>query len=361
MSGVERLSRRGRYAQAVPGTAVGLIGSGKVGSRVLSRLADQRPEGVTVVGLANSRRMLLAPGDLAAPDWKPRLAAAGARSDIERLAAHVGRQPHARHVIVDVTGSRAVAERHPGWLADGFAIVTANKWAACGPAASWARLDCSAYFDATTVGAGLPILDALRALRRAGDRVERIDGVLSGTLSALLAEVANGRSFADSLLRAHRDGLTEPDPRLDLGGMDVARKLVIAARAGGLALELDEVEVQAWLDPDLAGLPLPAFLAAHRRIDDAWSGAVAAAPGQGEMLCHVGEVARTVDGAARARVGLRRVSRLHPFAAIGAGENIVAIHSAGYAPKPIWIRGPGAGAGVTALQICAGLAATARQ
>jgi len=207
------------------------------------------------------------------------------------------------------------------------------------------------YRHATTVGAGLPILQTLRALRRAGDRLLSIEGVLSGTLSYLSRRVADGEPFSRCVVTAHQEGMTEPDPRLDLGGVDVARKLVIAARAGGLALRLDQVEIDSLIPPAATEISIPEFLAGAEDLDRRWREAAATCPGQGSAIAHVGQVTIADDGCVQARVGLKRLPAAHPLAAVLPGDNIVAIRTQAYRDQPIWIRGPGAGADITALQV----------
>lgn len=360
MSGVELLPRRVVTEPAATCAAIGLIGPGNVGSRVLSRMAAQHWPGLFLSAIANSRRMVLSSECLAGRDWQGQLAGAELASDVDRLADFVGELPVDRRILVDVTASAEVAERHARWLADGFEVVTANKWAASGPQEGWARLERPNYFHATTVGAGLPILATLAGLRRAGERIAAIEGVLSGTLSYLTACVNAGYSFADSVVEAHELGLTEPDPRLDLNGIDVARKLVIAARAGGLALDLDDVEIDSLVPPDQAHVPTASFLAATGVLDGGWQRARERCPGNGSTLCHVGRLICDAEGRVHARVGLARYERDHPFVAISPGDNIVTIRTETYGDDPIWIRGPGAGAEVTALQVFSQILAGAR-
>lgn len=340
--------------------AVGLIGPGNVGSRVLSRLADHARPGLSLVAIADSKRMLLSRECLSGQPWRELLDCSEDRSDVDRLTEFVVGVPTGRRILIDATASREVAGRHADWLAAGFEVVTANKWAAAGSRADWSRLARPNYRYATTVGAGLPILDTLSGLRRAGDRVLAIEGILSGTLSYLTAQVAAGHGFAESVRAAHRAGLTEPDPRLDLGGVDVARKLVIAARAAGLDLELDEVAIDSLVPPHLADVSLADFLDDADGVNAHWVEALRGCPGRGSVPCHVGRVIRHGNGRIGARVGLQRVAARHPFAAIHPGDNIVAITTAAYRERPIWIRGPGAGADITALQVCSDVLAAAQ-
>lgn len=343
-------------ARVLP-VALALIGPGNVGSRVLDLMVRHPSRDRVLLGIANSRRMCLADTCLAGADWRERLGAATAPSRVDRLVHFLGRTPARRRVLVDVTASPEVAARHADWLAEGFEVVTANKWAAAGDTAQWPRLDRPGYRYATTVGAGLPVLETLGRLQAAGDRLLSIEGVLSGTLSFLTRQVSAGRDFADSVREAHRLGLSEPDPRLDLSGLDVARKLVIAARAAGLSLDLSQVTVESLVPPGSEAQSTAAFLEDAEALRSHWNDRSANCPGEGPALVHVGHASAGDDGAVRARVGLQRVAADHPFAGLGAGDNMVAIRTATYREQPIWIRGPGAGADITARQVWADLVA----
>lgn len=334
-------------------TVIGLVGPGNVGSRVLDLMVRHASPDRTLLGIANSRSMRLARTCLADPHWRESLVSSIEPSSVERLADHLAGLPAARRILVDVTASRSVAECHAEWLSAGFEVVTANKWAAAGQQAQWPRLAQRGYRYATTVGAGLPVLDTLKSLHAAGDRLVSIEGVLSGTLSFLMSRVSNGRDFAECVREAHALGLTEPDPRLDLSGLDVARKLVIAVRAAGLSLDLEEVEVQSLVPPDSEDATADSFLEQAEALRRHWRRLRGECPGQGPALVHLGRASVDADGRVRARVGLERVAADNPFAGLCPGDNMVAIRTRTYREQPIWIRGPGAGADVTALQVWA--------
>lgn len=332
-------------------TVIGLIGPGSVGSLVLDRMSRNGSPKRTLLGIANSTRMTLSSSCLANTGWRNALATSSERSCIDSLARHLANTLADRHILVDTTASPEVAERHAAWLESGLEVVTANKWAAAGPQANWHRLDRPGYRYATTVGAGLPILETLRGLRRAGDRLLSIEGVLSGSLSYLISRIGEGQSFPDTIAEAHRLGLTEPDPRLDLSGVDVARKLVIAARAAGLRIERDAIEVESLVPVGGHEATLNAFLADRHALEAHWQRMVESSPGSGETIVHLGRIEVDDSGKPRARVGLVRVDAGNPFAASSPGDNIVALRTETYRDQPIWIRGPGAGADITALQV----------
>ncbi len=252
--------------------ALAVIGPGKVGGALLDQLDAAMPRLRRDAGLdlrlrvlADSRRAWLGEHG-AAGDWRMHLAAAPA-GDLDALAPHLlgAHLPHA--VIVDCSASDTVAERYAGWLAAGIHVITPNKHAVAGP---WPRRQaieaaCLAggarlRYEAT-VGAGLPVIQTLRDLLDTGDQLVAVEGILSGTLAWLFNRYDGALPFSALVREAHALGYTEPDPREDLSGMDVARKLVILAREAGLALSLDQVQVESLVPEAMRGGPREQFMA----------------------------------------------------------------------------------------------------
>nr|WP_255657144.1 homoserine dehydrogenase [Lysobacter lactosilyticus] len=298
---------------------IALYGTGQVGRAVLARLERFADASLVVVHVENSRH-----------EW----------SDLDADAAQI---------VLDATASDTVAARHAEWLARGVHVVTANK---LGRGASLARADaieqaCIAsgarYGDAATVGAGLPLLRSLRALRAGGDAIHGVAGVLSGSLAWLFAHFDGRVPFSTLVREARAAGYTEPDPRIDLSGEDVRRKLLILARAAGVALEADTVQVESLVPDALAAADLDAIDEQLATLDAPMQSLLDAARETGARLHFV---ARWHDGVAR--VGLETLVAGHPLAAGGGTDNRVAIRSARYAGQPLVIQGPGAGADVTA-------------
>lgn len=256
-------------------------------------------------------------------------------------------------IVVDATASDAIAGQHAAWLHAGLHVVTANK---LGNGADLTRAlaivraqrDTGArYGDSATVGAGLPLLRSLRELVAGGDRIHGVEGVLSGSLAWLFDHFDGMRPFSGFVREAVTAGYTEPDPRIDLSGEDVRRKLLILARAAGLELQADGIEVESLVPASLAGVPvarldarLPAFDASLRaRYQQAYR--------NGAKLRFVGRFEVGANGC-RASVGLRALPAEHPLCGGGGTDNRVAIHSCRYRQQPLVIQGPGAGADVTA-------------
>jgi homoserine dehydrogenase len=324
---------------------IALLGTGTVGQAVLARLAawEYTPfgKGLSLQYVANSRAVFR-PVERASlckvPDKRPSLGA------LPQVLGEYGLR-----IVIDATASEAVAERHSQWLAQGVHVVTACKLGQGASLVRWReiqdaqRAGSSCYGDSATVGAGLPILRSIRALQAGGDRIHAISGVLSGSLAWLFNHYDGLRPFSGFVRQACDAGFTEPDPRDDLSGEDVRRKLLILARAAGVALEIHDIDVESLVPAGLAALCAVDVDAALPEFDASLRERYAAAYKRGEKLRFI---ARLEDG--RARVGLESMSADHPLAG-GTGTDItVAIWSDRYRQQPLVIQGPGAGAEVTA-------------
>jgi homoserine dehydrogenase len=256
-------------------------------------------------------------------------------------------------VVVDATASDAVAARHATWLASGIHVVTANKLgngAQLGRAQSIARAQCEAgtcYGDSATVGAGLPLLRSLRELVAGGDRIHTVEGVLSGSLAWLFDHFDGMRPFSGFVREAMAAGYTEPDPRIDLSGEDVRRKLLILARASGLELQANDIEVDSLVPASLAEGSSAVLDARLPALDAALRARYQQAYRDGAKLRFVGRFEVDANGC-RASVGLCALPALHPLCGGSGTDNRVAIHSCRYRQQPLVIQGPGAGADVTA-------------
>ncbi|MQM01003.1 hypothetical protein Taro_033758 [Colocasia esculenta] len=202
------------------------------------------------------------------------------------------------------------------------------------------------YFYEATVGAGLPIISTLRGLLETGDKILQIEGIFSGTLSYIFNNFVGARAFSDVVAEAKQAGYTEPDPRDDLSGTDVARKVIILARESGLKLELSDIPVQSLVpEPLRATASAEEFMQQLPKFDEELSKERNDAEAVGEVLRYVG----VVDAInARGRVELRRYKKDHPFAQLSGSDNIIAFTTLRYKDQPLIVRGPGAGAQVTA-------------
>lgn len=329
--------------------AVVLLGVGGVGRALLRLLASQAGACVRLVGIADSRRQLADAAGLSAKIAAARLAQDGTGRDDRALLDALDLGGAARRVIVDATASGAVASRHAAWLAAGYDVVTANKSAAAGSLRDWRALRRACvrgaiYGDAATVGAGLPVLAAVRRLRACGDAPVAIEGVFSGSLSWLFNRYDGRRPFSELLREACASSYTEPDPRDDLSGADVARKLVILARAAGRELEVGDVDIDDPVPSPLRSGDVATFLARADMLDAVIEQRRRQAAERGCVLRHVA----SFDAKGRAHVGLVAVGRDHPAACLADTDNLFALTTRRYRTRPLVIQGPGAGAEVTA-------------
>ena len=252
-------------------------------------------------------------------------------------------------VIIDATASMELGQRHPEWLAHGCHVVTANKALAAGELAGWCALQAACtqsaqYGDSATVGAGLPVLATLRRLHACGDTLTRIEGVFSGSLSYLFNHYDGRQPFSTLLREACALGYTEPDPRADLSGEDVARKLLIVARAAGFPLDRVEVAVENLVPDALREVSQAEFLERVDELDAAVAARHVAAVSRDCVLRYLARF--EADGSAR--VGLVEVPATHPTAHLLGVDNLFAFTTSRYRQRPLVIQGAGAGPEVTA-------------
>lgn len=341
--------------------SIGLIGPGNVGATLLSqlneqveRLRDEFKIDLRVRAIATSDKMILDPGQPGPGTWLERWPAElqdwFKPLDIEEFVNHVHADylPHA--VIIDCTSDDSVAARYAGWLERGVHVITPNKKANSGDFAVYAelrRLSRSLrrhYLYETTVGAGLPIIQTLNDLIQTGDKILGIEGILSGTLSYLFNAFDGEKPFSEIVADARKMGFTEPDPRDDLSGTDVARKLVILAREMGLEIELSDVDVESLVPEALRSGSVDEYLEALPQYDAAVLARFDEAKKRGEVLRFVGRV----DAEGKASVSLRSYPTDHAFARIRLTDNIVEFRTRRYNENPLIVQGPGAGPEVTA-------------
>ncbi len=337
--------------------SIGIIGPGTVGRVLLDQLASQSARlrrefqlDLRVRGILSSQRMLLSESGVDLGDWRQAYERSDDPPDLERFVEHVRVDYLPHNVIIDCTASEDIARRYRDWLASGMHIVTPNKKA---NSASWesyrglheARRSSRAhYLYETTVGAGLPVIQTLRDLRETGDEIVSIEGIFSGTLAYLFNVYDGARAFSEIVRDAKQRGYTEPDPRDDLSGMDVARKLIILGREMGLGLELADVSIESLVPAGLGEGSIDEFMSRLPRHDGAMLQRLQTARSRGKVLRYVGRLG--ADG--RATVGLVELDTKHPFANIALTDNVVRFATGRYCDNPLIVQGPGAGPAVTA-------------
>eukprot|EP00252_Welwitschia_mirabilis_P006391 TRINITY_DN1726_c0_g1_i1.p1 TRINITY_DN1726_c0_g1~~TRINITY_DN1726_c0_g1_i1.p1 ORF type:complete len:926 (+),score=192.42 TRINITY_DN1726_c0_g1_i1:128-2905(+) len=341
--------------------AVGIVGPGLIGGTLLDQLRDQAAVlkedfniDLRVLGIASSKTMFLSSMGIDLQKWRDLYKESHQPSDLGKFVQHVhGNNFIPNTVIVDCTADSGVASHYYQWLRKGVHIVTPNKKANSGPLDQYLRLkrlqrqSYTHYFYEATVGAGLPIISTLRGLLETGDKVLQIEGIFSGTLSYIFNNFFGQSTFSQIVKEAKEAGFTEPDPRDDLSGMDVARKVIILARECGLKLELQDIPLESLVPKPLQGCSsADEFLVRLSEFDSEMSRKREEADSRNEVLRYVGVV--DVVGNTGS-VKLKSYPKSHPFAQLEGSDNIIAFTTSRYDEKqPLIIRGPGAGAEVTA-------------
>lgn len=339
-----------------------VVGTGLIGGALLRQIAAQRAFllraqslDVRVEAVANSRKMMFDGTDSLPRRWRKDLEAGGTPMNLQAFVRRMREMNLPNSVFVDCTASDAIVAEYEKILESSISIVTPNKKANAGKFALYERLHRTAlrhnvrFLYETNVGAGLPIINTINDLIAGGDRILRIDGVLSGTLSYLFNTFTAGRSFAGVVAEAQKKGYTEPDPRDDLNGLDVGRKLLILARESGHALELNDMRVKPLIPRSLRGAGTVAqFFEKLRGLDAQYARERDAAGAQGKVLRYIASFSR-----GRAEVSLKRVGPQNPCYALSGSDIIIALTTANCRDQPIVIKGPGAGADVTATGVLA--------
>jgi bifunctional aspartokinase / homoserine dehydrogenase 1 len=349
-----------RFYQKSLSIGVGLVGPGLIGSTFLAQLKDQKQKleeeyhvDIRILGIATSKKMVLSEQGIDLDVWKDTLSTEAQDLDYGLLADHLAKNPIPNEVILDCTASDEPPKQYLNWMKKGINVITPNKKLNSGDLSQYLALkqyqrsSYTHFFYEGTVGAGLPVIFTLQHLVGSGDKVKRIEGIFSGTLSYIFNTFGtDSRTFSEVVIAAKEAGYTEPDPRDDLAGMDVARKVTILARECGLNLELENVPIQSLVPEPLQTVSsaeeylqrLPEFDGEMQKLlDDAEQA--------GECLRFVGVVDPVNQSGS---VELRRYPKDHPFAQLSGSDNIISFTTERYSEQPLIIRGPGAGAEVTA-------------
>jgi len=333
-----------------------LLGCGNVGGELLAQFQRQAESlrehhaDLRVRAIANSRKLLVADDVLDLDCWQENLEEKGKPWSIDDVITIREKLGLLNPTIIDCTTDEALAAQYVRFLQNGFNVVAANKKANTASMDYYREMrDAAAknfrkFLYETNVGAGLPVIDTLQGLMRSGDELHTFEGILSGSLSMIFGMLEDGMPLSVAVARAVDLGFTEPDPRDDLSGMDVARKLLIVAREVGMQLELDDIEVEPAVPMEaVSHVDRSELIEALQTLDEDFSARIQAAEAQGEVLRYVG---RIEDG--RCSVAIEAVPARKPLGSIRDGENALVIHTRYYQPIPLVLRGYGAGASVTA-------------
>lgn len=332
-----------------------IAGTGNVGSRLLAQLKQQYSYllenlrlQVRVVGLANSKKMFFNDEGIDLNKWKG-LLQEGDDMDLKRFVS-TSRSKNLRNaVFVDITANHEVASCYDDLLQKSISVVACNKIACSSPFAYYKKLKNlsreynAPFFFETNVGAGLPVIGTLNDLLRSGDKVNKIEAVLSGTLNFVFNNYNGKKKFAEVVRQAQDEGYTEPDPRLDLSGTDVMRKIMILAREAGEKIEMEEIQNKAFMPASCMQGTVEEFYEAMAKEEDHFKKLYQEAEDAGKKLKFV---ARYEDG--KASVGLQHIDPNHDFYHLYGKDNIVLFYTDRYPEQPLVVKGAGAGAEVTA-------------
>ncbi len=348
--------------------SIGLIGPGVIGKTLLQQITERREwlkknfkVDLRLRSIANSKQMILShEGDKlnsTITSWSDSTwSEKGVPLDFSLLTKHIQSEGIPHSVIIDCTSNEDIADRYIDWMKKGIHIITPNKKAGSGSMCRYHDIrhqqehgKAHFYYEAT-VGAGLPIISTLRDLIQTGDEILSIEGIVSGTLSFLFTEFKGHVKFSEIVLRAKQSGFTEPDPRDDLNGMDVARKLVILAREAGVNIELSAVKVESLVPDSLKAISsVDEFMQKLPENDSLMATRRQQAEAQGLVLRYTG----VITSSGEAQVGLKEYPQDHPFARVQGTDNILCFKTKRYNKQPLFIQGPGAGPEVTAAGIFA--------
>ncbi|MCR9286735.1 MAG: bifunctional aspartate kinase/homoserine dehydrogenase I [Bacteroidetes bacterium] len=339
-----------------------MIGVGLIGSTLIDQIEKQaaflkskRGLEIKIIGLANSKKMLFDENGIDFLNWKEKLIAADEKSDISQFVNKMKKLNLSNTIFIDNTASDNVANFYETILDNSISISTPNKIATSSAYLQYQRLKTIAnkrgvqFLYETNVGAGLPVITTMSDLINSGDQILKIEGVLSGSLSFIFNSYQEGIKFSDIVKEAKKKGFTEPDPRVDLNGIDVRRKLIILARETGLSLEANEVQIENILPKNVREAEtIEQFFTELEKADDYFEKLRAKAANQNKALRMIASLEN-----GQAKISLQAVDKNHPFYSLSGSDNMIVFTTERYKERPLVIRGPGAGAEVTAAGVFA--------
>jgi aspartokinase/homoserine dehydrogenase 1 len=344
-----------------------IAGTGNVGGKLLAQLAQQQEYlqqnlrlQVRVIGLTNSRKMHFNDEGIDLKNWKEILDQSEA-ADFGKFVAKIHSTNLRNSVFVDVTATEKVANTYDKIFSRSISIVACNKIACSSPYSYYRKLKDMArdqnvsFLFETNVGASLPIIGTINDLLRSGDHVNKMEAVLSGTLNFVFNNYDGTKSFAEVVRQAQNEGYTEPDPRLDLSGKDVMRKIMILAREAGEQMEMDDITNNSFMPESCMQGSVEDFYAEMERQEDYFKKLYNEAASQGKKLKFV---ASYQNG--KAAVGLKHIDPAHDFYHLYGKDNIVLFYTNRYVDQPMVVKGAGAGAEVTASGVFADIIRTVR-
>lgn len=344
--------------------AIGLIGTGKIGKALLRQidkqlrsLQQEQQVNICVLALSNSREMLLSQQAISLSHWQEILAQKGEPAHLDRFVTHLANSEFPHAVIIDCTASERVAVQHLAFLQRGLHVITANKHGNAGDWQYYQAIRAAMqqynrhYLYETNVCAGLPVINTLQDLLKTGDEITALTAVVSGTLSFIFNQLAKGQLFSTAVKLAKQKGYTEPDPREDLSGNDIGRKMVCLARELKLSVSMSDLKIESLVPNELTNCDADEFLARLPAYDEAMHIRIEAAKHQNARCVYVGHI----DAQGSVSVQLQNIANHLPLANLTGTDNMLMFTTTRYCEQPLVIRGPGAGVEVTAGGIFADL------
>jgi aspartokinase/homoserine dehydrogenase 1 len=339
-----------------------LVGpTGLIGKTLLKQISNQfeylkkeKSIQINVTGIINSKKMLIDSNGIDLENWQSLLDESGEKSDLENYTNKIIDLNFANAVFVDCSASKHVVEFYEKLLKKSISIVTPNKIANTLSQEKYVRLrelakkSNARFMYETNVGAGLPVIGVLQSLMNSGDKILKIEAVLSGTLSFIFNTYKGDLKFSDVVLDAKEKGYTEPDPRDDLSGLDVARKALILSRDSGAQMELTDIIVENLVPENLREVDVKTFLERLPEVDAAYESIKKEAESNGNVLRYMAVIENGT-----AKIELKQVDSKHPFYNLSGSDNMIVFTTERYKNNPLVIKGPGAGAEVTAAGVFA--------
>ena len=333
-----------------------VIGVGNVGSKLIEQIHQQQQYlqdilhlRIRVIAMANSRTMVLSDTGIDLTSWKDSLAQ-GEKSDVDSFFAHAKKLNLRNSIFVDNTANEAIATEYQRYLENNIGVVTCNKIACADQLNNYQTLKktsrkySSPFLFVTNVGAGLPVIDTLSNLIASGDRIHKIQAVLSGSLNFVFNNFLENNTFKEVVIQAQKEGYTEPDPKIDLSGVDVARKILILARESGLGIELEDIANDPFLPKEcLDTTDNASFFESLDTHNDHFNHLLENAKSNNARLKYVAQLENN-----QASVGLQEIPQGHDFYNLEGSDNIILFYTDRYRDQPLIVKGAGAGAAVTA-------------